>query len=361
MKHARRNWPEMLLCAVAMFVGSGELFAQEDATREGGSTAASQPLSKEEIKVKLAEMTDLEFVEAELIEVAQTISRRHHMPVVLDRPALEDAGLGVDLPVTESLAGLRLDTALDLLLRDAELTYIVQDGHLLITTAEHAAKMLETRVYSVGDLLDHVGGSATMDELIDTVQATIAPSTWDIVGGNGSIQALGNLLVIAQSQRTHRAIDDLLEKLRAAPISQTQASASAVPEGRSAWEMRVYSTHGLVAAELKNLLYTLLPDLADVGTTRLFAIGHDDEKPQDVEQDSTLADLGMPQGDWLVVGQRPGVHDRLAELLGEGKLIDERRGPPVAVPLDMANGSGGFGGGGGGGFGGGGFGGGGFF
>lgn len=64
----------------------------------------------------------------------------------------------------------------------------------------------------------------TMDDLIETVVATIEPETWQDVGGSGSIAELGGLLVIQQTSDVHQQIVRLLESLAkqgAAPKSMT--------------------------------------------------------------------------------------------------------------------------------------------
>jgi general secretion pathway protein D len=62
-------------------------------------------------------------------------------------------------------------------------------------------------------------GGATMadfDTLIDLITQTIAPTTWDTVGGPGSIEGFPtNLsLVISQTQEVHEQVADLLDQLR---------------------------------------------------------------------------------------------------------------------------------------------------
>jgi len=62
-----------------------------------------------------------------------------------------------------------------------------------------------------------VGGSqADFQSLIDLIQATVAPQTWNTVGGQGAIQPFPtNLsLVISQTQEVHEEIADLLVQLR---------------------------------------------------------------------------------------------------------------------------------------------------
>jgi hypothetical protein len=55
-----------------------------------------------------------------------------------------------------------------------------------------------------------------MDDLIEVITGTIFPTTWDCVGGPGSIAPAGGMLVISQTQEVHRQIEELLGKLRAA-------------------------------------------------------------------------------------------------------------------------------------------------
>jgi general secretion pathway protein D len=60
------------------------------------------------------------------------------------------------------------------------------------------------------------GSQADFDSLIDLITATIEPTSWDAVGGPGSIAPFEtNLsLVISQTQEVHEQIVDLLEQLR---------------------------------------------------------------------------------------------------------------------------------------------------
>ncbi|HET6881243.1 MAG TPA: hypothetical protein VFI31_13870 [Pirellulales bacterium] len=60
------------------------------------------------------------------------------------------------------------------------------------------------------------GTNADYESLIELITSTIAPTTWDDVGGPGSIQQFpSNLsLVISQTQEVHEEIADLLEQLR---------------------------------------------------------------------------------------------------------------------------------------------------
>ncbi len=60
------------------------------------------------------------------------------------------------------------------------------------------------------------GGQADFQSLIELITSTIAPTTWDEVGGPGAIQEYRNnlSLVISQTQEVHEEIADLLAQLR---------------------------------------------------------------------------------------------------------------------------------------------------
>jgi general secretion pathway protein D len=60
------------------------------------------------------------------------------------------------------------------------------------------------------------GAQADFDSLIDLITSTIQPTTWDTVGGPGSIAPFETNLsiVVSQTQEVHEEIVDLLEQLR---------------------------------------------------------------------------------------------------------------------------------------------------
>jgi hypothetical protein len=113
-----------------------------------------------------------------------------------------------------------LRSALRLLLRAEGLTYMVRDEVLLITTPDEAANKLTTMVYQVADLVLPPGTTdrdmADFDSLIDLITSTIQPTTWDAVGGPGSIAPFENnlSLVFSQTEEVHEEVAKLLETLR---------------------------------------------------------------------------------------------------------------------------------------------------
>jgi len=132
-------------------------------------------------------------------------------------------GLGSDVPVTFDAGDLSLGAALTLILKELDLTYVVQHEALHITTPEEAENELTTMAYPVTDLIrfrDPDGKTwSDFDTLIETIRSTVSPNEWDEMGGAGAIEAMPiqdkDVLVISQSQQVHRHIASVLQRLRA--------------------------------------------------------------------------------------------------------------------------------------------------
>jgi hypothetical protein len=54
----------------------------------------------------------------------------------------------------------------------------------------------------------------SMDELIDTITTCIRPTTWDTVGGAGSITSLAGMLMVRQTLQVHFEVEKLIEEIR---------------------------------------------------------------------------------------------------------------------------------------------------
>jgi len=105
------------------------------------------------ITAALDDQTTINFADTPLIDVVDYLSRTHEIPIILDVFAIEEEGLLVDEPVNLVLAGITLQSALKIMLSEFQLTYVIEDEVMKITTVDVAADILSTRVYPVGDLV----------------------------------------------------------------------------------------------------------------------------------------------------------------------------------------------------------------
>jgi len=109
--------------------------------------------SEAKIAAALDDKTELEFADQPLSDVVEYLKERHGIEIQLDTKALTDAGIGSDTPVTRNLKGITLRSALRLMLSEMDLTYVIRDEVLKITSKTEAESMLSTRVYPVADLV----------------------------------------------------------------------------------------------------------------------------------------------------------------------------------------------------------------
>jgi len=222
----------------------------------------------EKIEKTLKEPTEFSFIETPLTDVVDYLKKKHQIEIQIDRKALGDVGLDPSTtPITRRVKGVSLRAALRQLLRDLDLAYTIQDEVLLITTPEEAETRLTTKIYAVGDLPALFGppqgysslpadpmpvaGRSTVtaepaDEggcagdskadspsreppgptrgvprparLIDIIPQIIEPSSWDTVGGPGSIASgsVGGVevLIVSQPLEVQEQILQLIEHLR---------------------------------------------------------------------------------------------------------------------------------------------------
>jgi len=127
-------------------------YASIDLARQGGA--------EQRIFQALEDDTQLEFIETSMRDVVEYLEDLHDIQIEIDTRALDGVGIGSDTPITRNLKGISLRSALRLMLKDLELTYVVQDEVLLITTPEEAESNLVTKVYPVGDLVLPISNQA---------------------------------------------------------------------------------------------------------------------------------------------------------------------------------------------------------
>ena len=120
-------------------------FASADLKDQKGAAAR--------IRKALDEPTTIEFVDAPLQDVIDYLKDLHSIEIQIDTKALEDASIGADTPVTRNLKGITLKSALRLMLGGMDLTYVIKNEVLMITTPEKAGNELVTKVYPVADLV----------------------------------------------------------------------------------------------------------------------------------------------------------------------------------------------------------------
>jgi hypothetical protein len=125
------------------------------------------------------------------------------LPIIMDKMALEEAGVTYDTPVTLQVKGVTARSLLRKILGDLGLAYVIKEETVQVVTAQQAREMLVVRITYVGDLL--FGGELARRiqaaQLISLITSTMDPQSWEVNGGQGKIlyDDLRRSLVIKQS------------------------------------------------------------------------------------------------------------------------------------------------------------------
>jgi hypothetical protein len=174
------------------------------------------------IRQALTKKVSWNFKEMPLSEVVEALHKELNVPVYLDNKAMIDIGVTPETKVFFKLSGVTAKKALHLMLQDMGLAYYINEEVLTITSPDTADNMLFTEFYNVADLPSFRRGNGgtvpNYDKLIDLITFCVKPTTWDEVGGSGSIieyDAAGiQILVISQTSDVHEEIQQLLDRLR---------------------------------------------------------------------------------------------------------------------------------------------------
>jgi hypothetical protein len=158
----------------------------------------------------------LTFADTPLKAVMNQIQDEYGFPIEIDTAALDEMGIGSDEPVTIKLSGISLRSALQLALRHRQLTYVVLDEVLMITTPEAAEHHLQVCVYDVREIVGPAKAQSS-DQLIDAIVSCVATDTWaENGGGEAEIRWLEpGFLIVSQTQAVHEEIQGLLAAIRA--------------------------------------------------------------------------------------------------------------------------------------------------
>lgn len=162
----------------------------------------------------------LEFPEGTpLDEFVDFLRTESDVDIQINRAALDELGIGTDEPLDINTRETTLGATLRLVLEPMELTYVVHNDKLIITTSENALATLSVAVYPVDDLL--LDGD--YDALTALITSTIAASSWAENGGSDAEiwpYSQRGALVISQTTKVHEEIAGLLRALRTLPVDE---------------------------------------------------------------------------------------------------------------------------------------------
>jgi type II secretory pathway component GspD/PulD (secretin) len=239
-----------------------------------------------------APVSSLDYKDTPLKQILDDLQVTTAINIVPDEPALNDAGISLDKPVTMRLEGVSLKSALNLLLHQAHLTYVVADEVLKVTTEDQAHGRLEIRTYSVADLI------------LPVLDANDRRSR-SVNGPNGLFPAQNPNLLL-NNATPYISLNSMAGP--STPISQEQSSpglAASTSPGTPA--IRKENPKGTLQEELIRLIMsTIAPttwrDVGGQGTIEYYP-------------------LGMA----LVIAQTPDIQEQVADLLAALRRLEDQQ------------------------------------
>ena len=180
--------------------------------------------SEKRIRDAMNHSTSISAIELPLAEAIYTLSRQHDIPMVIDRRALEELGLSHEEPVTLDLKNVSLRSVLRLMLRDLDLTYMVKDEVLQITTVDAAESSLSVRVHRLPAEL-----TGDTDLFVRTLMSSVQPQLWGTFGGPCSASFISDRLVVSSTEVGHESVEEFLLKLVNAKDPTANGKAARLP------------------------------------------------------------------------------------------------------------------------------------
>lgn len=264
----------------------------------------------------LQRQTKPAFDNTPLADVVAYYSHEFDVNIVLNAKGLADAAVDPSAPVSWTLhKPVTLEAALHLILEEFDLTFVIQDEVLKITSKDKADECRTSEVYPVGDLIGPPPGS--FGTIIQVITSSVNPDSWDDVGGpNPDIQVgPGYCLVITQTREGHAEIRNLLAKIRATAKDSlasrdhlTTVSAYRVP----------YGTGQQTAEALKNIVVPKSwSEQGGDGSVQVVSPLSPQPAVAPTGTPGTAANSTLPPFDLLVVRQREDIQSAIRNVLRE--------------------------------------------
>lgn len=109
-------------------------------TSPSAPAAAPSPAAYQ-IMAAVEQPTEMDYVDTPLSDVVESLAARHGIKIELDEKSLAGVGINRDTTITCQVKGLSLSAALAEILQPRKLTYVIDHGAMVITTAAKARQM----------------------------------------------------------------------------------------------------------------------------------------------------------------------------------------------------------------------------
>ena len=167
-----------------------------------------------DVQARLADpIVALEFAKITLGKFVDLLSRMSTIPITFDADALAELNISTDAEIAVRLKDTTIGEALESVLAEQKLGYVVAENQIVITYPQSMSAALRRVRYDVSDLVADEQGITALAAL---VQQLVLPGSWVEQGGRGTLGVEGKSLLVDQTDRAHWHVLVFCEKLRLA-------------------------------------------------------------------------------------------------------------------------------------------------
>lgn len=156
---------------------------------------------------------DVNFPQIPLRNVITLLADMSAVPIQFDVATLARVGRSPNDPIVVKLQEPSLGEVLNEAIESWGLNYVATGPRVILSVPSYQDGPVRSVRYDVQDLRDSQG---TLETLASTIRRVIAPASWDLAGGRGTIETAGGALVVEQTEDIHYQILTLCERLRVA-------------------------------------------------------------------------------------------------------------------------------------------------
>ncbi len=154
----------------------------------------------------LSTKLDFDFKNMPLSDVVKWLTEQTATQFELNAPEIELGGLAsVDSPITAQGRESSVREIIRRSMSGLELTYVVTESTIEITTKDNAMESPSLRFYDLSYVLPN---SANAAALIKAIEFTIEPVEW--LSGDSTISLVGSTMIVNAPETTHHKIEEML-------------------------------------------------------------------------------------------------------------------------------------------------------
>ncbi len=193
----------------------------------------------ERIDAALSKKISMDLSRVPLVAFTNELTSQLGISVQLDLNELEAVAVAPDTPLQCRLENISVRSAIKQTLKPLDLTIVIRDEMLVVTTQESAEQQLSPYIIDVTNLVrpskptitesgplevsaykseSKSDTEADLESLITVINTTIHPDHWDEAGGPCSMGTFSvnqkHLLVLSATLEVHTAVVDLLNDIR---------------------------------------------------------------------------------------------------------------------------------------------------